>query len=89
MISLFLALCACSHMKSVYNAPSKQNTCINLERQMMFSNTASGNKTQWSVQSEKMQLEYAYRQAHCYQIMQEHDTANQPKNTTSSKKNKS
>ena len=66
-----LMTCACSHLKSVYNAPSKKNTCANLQRQMMFSNTASGNKSQWDVQSEQMQLEYAYRQANCYQIMQQ------------------
>lgn len=66
-------LCACSHLKSVYNAPSQKNTCVNLQRQMMFSNTASGNKSQWDVQSEQMQLEYAYRQANCYQTMQNQD----------------
>jgi len=72
-------LCACAHFKtnlsSVFHSSSQENTCANIQRQMLFTSTASGNKSQWDVQSERMQLEHLYRQEKCDEVMQKNSVS--------------
>ena len=73
MIVSLSSLCACSHLHSVYTSPSQENTCVNLQRRQLFLSKNLNHSSAFEVQTDRMQLEQAYREQGCYGTVQRSD----------------